>query len=117
MSEPPKRAGFLAATGVVALAAYAPYVWLVMAERPWDDYRLSWIRRWPLLPGLLPRALLFDRFSPLVEDCAMAAATLVLLAPFVFWAERSSRSLWASFVAVLVLSCLNSWCAWHAFRA
>ena len=117
MSEPDQRAGFLAATVAVAFAAYAPYAWLVMAARPWDDDRLVWIRMWPLLPGLLPRALWFHGSSDLVANCAMAAFTLALLAPFVVWAERSSRSLWASFVTVALLSCLNSWGAWHAFRA
>lgn len=111
------RAGFLWSSCAIAFGAYVPYVWLILAERPWSDDRLSWIRLWPILPGLLPRAFFFTDASDLVGTCVMAAATVVLLAPFVFWGERSSRSLWSALIVVLLLSCLNSWCAYHAFRA
>ena len=113
----PRRPGLLVALFVVALAAYLPYVWLVLDEPPWSEYRESWIRMWPILPGLFPRAWFARGSSELVGTCVMAGSTVLLLGPCVFLGERSYRALWGAVAVVAVLSCLNSWCAYHVFAA
>ena len=34
-----------------------PYGWLVADDFPWRDYRLGWIKMWPVLPGLVAYSL------------------------------------------------------------
>jgi len=42
--------------GVVALCTYLPYSWVLWIDYPWSDYRIMWIKMWPILPGLVPTA-------------------------------------------------------------
>ena len=38
---------------LVLVCLYAPYAWLVLIDRPWDSYRLLWVKLWLILPGIL----------------------------------------------------------------
>jgi hypothetical protein len=46
--------------GIVAASLYLPFSWLLVTETDWHAYQRSWIKLWPILPGLMPGALLFQ---------------------------------------------------------
>ena len=101
---------------LVALALYLPYAW-VLGGYPWDEHRLSWIRSWPVLPGLLVRSLFFHDYSHGVELAVMGAVTGLLLLLLTFWATRGRVSLWLAVGVTLAGSAAQSFGAYNAFRA
>src|SRR2546428_10795401 len=54
----PRRAPLCWRLALTVACIYLPYAWLVMDGYPWRDYRLYWIRMWPILPGLTAGRLL-----------------------------------------------------------
>ncbi|MFO0909015.1 MAG: nitrous oxide-stimulated promoter family protein [Isosphaeraceae bacterium] len=67
---------------VAAFAAvYLPYAWLIQPGEPWDSYRWTWIRLWPVLPGLW--VAMFSSVHRLpngLEFVVMALATVPVVA-------------------------------------
>lgn len=71
--------------GIVAASLYLPFSWLLVTETDWHAYQRSWIKLWPILPGLMPGALLFQlrqdvrrcilRFRPEGEAISQPRAT------------------------------------------
>jgi hypothetical protein len=96
---------------------YLPYAWVVMAAPPWRDYRLTWIKMWPILPGLTAGLLVIPRGSNAVEFAAMGGMTAVVIGAFVVLAARSRRWVPIPTALALVLSIANSWLAYAVYRA
>ena len=112
-----QRVGAVRTFGVLLLCTYAPYLWLITTSYPWDSYRWTWIKLWPVLPGLLPSVLLQPFASSLVATGVRGAVTAAFLLLAFRCGVRSRRALLATSAIVLLLSLLNSWGAYHAFRA
>src|SRR5947208_10240474 len=87
---------------------YLPYAWLVLDGERWHDYRMSWIKMWPILPGLLAGALVIPRGSNAVEFAAMGAMAAVFTGVFLLLAARSRRWVPIPTILALALSVLNS---------
>ena len=52
-----ERCGSARALIVTHLGLFLPSAWPVLIDHPWDSYRWTWVRLWPILPGFLPGAL------------------------------------------------------------
>ncbi len=80
----------LTAPLIIILLAYAPFLWLLVIDYPHTDYWWSWVRSWPVLPGL--PALLISRplgiESAFGEVLAMGVATAIGLAVLLVLSRR-----------------------------
>ena len=96
---------------------YLPYAWLLVGGWPWRDYRLAWIKMWPILPGLAAGILVIPRTSNTAQFAAMGAMTVAGAGTFLLLAARSRR--WAPIPSAiaLALSAFNSWIAYAVYRA
>ncbi|MBI3861129.1 MAG: hypothetical protein HY290_04455 [Planctomycetia bacterium] len=88
----------------VAACLWLPFTWLVLTRGPWDSYRLTWIKMWPILPGFLPGALLFHPQQEALEFSTMAVTTLVLLLALTWLGCRGRGSLIAAVLVALLIS-------------
>ena len=102
---------------VMLVCLYPPYGWLLVTDYPWGPYRWQWLKSWPVLPGLLPGGVLFRGSSTAIKYTAMGVFTAVLLVGLTWLGSRSRRLLLIVALIVLALSALNSWGAYHVFRA
>jgi hypothetical protein len=96
---------------------YLPYAWLILDGERWHDYRLSWIKMWPILPGLTAGLFAIPGRSTGVEFAVMGGMTAVVGAIFILLAARSRRWMPIPTVVALVLSVANSWLAYAVYRA
>jgi len=102
---------------VLLPCAYLPYVWLLLMNYPWNSYRWSWIKMWPVLPGLVPRLFWFHQYSNVVASTSMAVATFLFMTAAILIARRGKWSLVCTAAIVLILSVLNAYIAYGVFRA
>ncbi len=111
-----RRIGPMPALILILFGMYAPYAWLVTSRGPWNAYRWTWIRMWPVLPGLFVHLVpAIHRRVEGVGYLAMAAATTLIFLVTVFLARRGCGSLVVVALVVGVLSCLNSRIAYALF--
>lgn len=89
---------------IVAACLWGPFSWLILAPGMWSDYRLSWVKMWPLLPGFLPGALLFDPAHDLLELSTMAVVSLVLWIGLTWLGYRNRVGLIAAAIVALLIS-------------
>ena len=91
------------ASVAVLVATYLPQAWVVLMPGSWSGYRISWIKMYPILPGLLPAAigrrfLRFDEWALL----AVAGACTGLILVLAWWAaSRGPR--WLIVTSILLL--------------
>ena len=103
--------------GLTVACVYLPYAWLVLDGFPWRDYRLQWIKMWPILPGLITFFVVGPHGTNLLHFTAMGAMTVIALGLFLLLAARSRRWFPIPTVIVLALSAGNSWIAYAVYRA
>ena len=96
---------------------YLPYAWLITDGYPWRDYRLAWIKMWPVLPGILAGLAVLPHTAYAGQLAAMGAMTAVGAALFLLLAARSRRWVPVATLLALVLSVANSWFAYAVYRA
>ena len=99
-----------AARVTLALAClFGPYAWLVLMDYPWDSYRWTWIRMWPILPGM-PVHLIpgVHRLPESLAFLVMGLTTTPLLVLAVLPAWRGRRWLAPVLIGILVLSSATS---------
>lgn len=114
MSErdtPRQRVGLSLA--VVAACLYLPFSWLLVTENNWSDYRLFWLKLWPILPGLIPGAFLFHPHD-VAEFTTMGVTTLLLLVGLTWLGSLGWKRLLAAAVIALLISIPSSMVA-HSF--
>lgn len=99
---------------VVAACLYLPFSWLLMEENNWSDYRLSWLKLWPILPGILPGAFLFHPHD-VAEFTAMGVTTLLLLVGLTWLGSLGWKHLVAAVVIALLISIPSSMAAHSAY--
>src|SRR5215216_1814008 len=87
----PRRAPLWWRLALTLACLYLPYAWLVTGGPPWHDYRLSWIKMWPILPGIMAGILTIPSRSNAIEFVAMGAMTVVGAGGFLLLAARSRR--------------------------
>ena len=102
--------------GLTLACVYLPYVWL-LGDYPWHDYRLTWIKMWPVLPGLVTFFVVGPHGTNTLHFSAMGAMTVVALGLFLLLAARSRRWVPISTALALALSLANSWIAYAIYRA
>lgn len=95
---------------------YAPYSWLLWIGGPLDSYRWSWIKLWPVLPGLFVHLIpavhqLPDRVSMLL----MAGVTAMIVAATLALVRRGEAISSSTLVIVVTLSCFNAWMAYQLY--
>lgn len=110
----------LAAAGVVLASLYGPQAaWLLMMPGTWNEHRWTWIRMIPVLPGLLPAAVIERRWN--LSDAAMivVAALVSFLMALALWVPstigRRSRLLVGCLT--VIASSLYAFLLHAAFRA
>lgn len=101
----------------VAACLWLPFGWLVLMRGGWSDYRLSWLKMWPYLPGFLPGALLFHPQHDALQFSTMAVTTLLLLIALTWLGCRGRRGLVAAVVVALAISIPSALIAFTAYRA
>lgn len=99
---------------VVAACLYLPFSWLLVTENNWSDYRLSWLKLWPILPGILPGAFLFHPHD-IAEFTTMGVTTLLLLVGLTWLGSRAWKHLVAAAVIALLISIPSSMAAHSAY--
>ncbi len=67
---------------VLLVCVYAPYSWLLWIDYPWNEYRLTWLAQWPLLPGLVPGLLISSGVGIMVFAGMFTVAFVVALVLF-----------------------------------
>lgn len=87
------RARWTRAVVGVLVAVYAPQSWVLLMPGDWSGHRLSWIRMYPVLPGLLPAAVgrSILRYADAMMLVVAGIATAVLLAAGFWFASRGPR--------------------------
>ena len=113
----PRRAPLWWRVALTLACLYLPYAWLVLGGWPWHDYRVSWIKMWPILPGIMAGILTIPHGSNAVQYAAMGAMTAVGAGGFLLLAARSGRWVPIPTILALALSILNSWIAYAIYRA
>lgn len=106
-----RRVGLSLAAAAACL--YLPFCWLLIEENNWSDYRLSWIKLWPILPGIIPGAFLFHP-NDVAEFIAMGVTTLLLLVGLTWLGSLGWKRLLAAAVIALLISIPSSMAA-HSF--
>src|SRR5688500_387968 len=76
--------------GVTLACLYLPYGWLLVDDS-FSAYRWTWIKIWPILPGLSTFLLIGPHVTALKLFTAMGVMTVLAVTPFVFLAARSRR--------------------------
>jgi hypothetical protein len=71
---------------------------------------------WPVLPGLFPAHLLVRQYPSPVWYVTMGLITAAVLSVAVLLGSRGLRWLVATTALLFLVSVLNSWMAYHAFR-
>ena len=94
---------------------YVPYAWILLLNYPWTNYRLLWLKAWPVLPGL--GAAVFVRGTR-TQFAVMGAITAVVLSVVYLVVRRCGQRpgrVIAVAAVVLVLSVANSIFAYMVF--
>jgi hypothetical protein len=91
---------------------YLPFAWVVW-DYPWDDYRWSWIKLWPVLPGLVAGIFV----HPNVDLMGLVSGTtaLLLVALFTRLGASGRAALIGVNAIVLIGAGLESWIAYQLF--
>lgn len=97
---------------LVLLAVYLPYAWLLWIDYPWNSYRWSWIKIWPLLPGIVGSAFLGRGFVGFTLTGLFWLA--VIFGVTRLWV-RQHRWRQPVLGALFLFSCAVSWVAYQLF--
>ncbi len=86
-----------------AILLWGPQTWIILMPGAWHAYRLTWIKMFPILPGLLP-SLLVRRYGSDSDVLMFAVATMMtlLLAGVAIWV--GSRGLWRLILIEVLLA-------------
>ena len=98
---------------VTLACLYLPFAW-VLGDHPWDGYRQSWIRIWPILPGLIPGMLVHPNEAVEMVLCAVVSLALIVL--FTSLGRRGRVSLIVSNTIALVGTTWESLVSYELFR-
>jgi hypothetical protein len=112
--DPSPRRTVVGSLRVVALHLYVPFSWLILLDYPWSEYHLSWLKMWPVLPGILPEAIWFHHVDQpyLVMGIVMAALLVGLT-----WLGTCGRvGRLAAGTLALAISVPSAWVAYGLFR-
>lgn len=113
--QSPRSIGrWLKALSVVALCSYLPFSWVALITYPWGEYRLLWLKMWPILPGFLAALPMPPTMGARLS--AMAAATLLLFACNTLLATRGRWQFCFAALLSFALATFSSFCAYAAFR-
>ena len=111
--KPPR---LLKVVTIVLLCLYAPFSWLLIFDGPWDERRLSWIKSWPTLPGLLVQSLdVVANSSARAGYGLMAGFTLLVFLVLCRIGRTNNFGLLLSGILGLGFSSWNSWLAFKAY--
>lgn len=102
------------ATLLTAIAMLLPFIWLVMIDYPWNEYRRMWIGMWGHGFGIIPAKFLTKQDSWLVFVAAALTATFFLINVCLirFW----PRCTWWVFTATLAVTIVLSFGCYKGFR-
>jgi hypothetical protein len=97
---------------VTLACVYLPYAW-VLWDFPRDEYRLQWVKLWPVLPGLVAGTFVHP------NDAAMTlvsgAVTVLLVVLFTRLGTRGRTALVVTNALALLGCGLGSWFAYQLF--
>ena len=113
----PRAPGAASVLSLLLIALYLPFVWIPLAQTPWESKRWFWMKASPALPGFCIQSLgILSEAPPEVGYSLMGAATLGLLVVGYRLGRQSRSGLLLAFLIVLGISCWNSWLAFEAFQ-
>lgn len=91
---------------------YLPFVW-VLGGYPWDGYRWSWIKLWPVLPGLI--AGIFAHPNDVVMEWVSGAVAVGLVFLLARVGTSGRKAMIAANGIALVGAGAESWLAYQLF--
>lgn len=94
---------------------YAPYAWILFLDYPWSNYRLMWLKAWPVLPGLGVGLFVRGFKSQLAAMGVVTAAIGFAIWLIVQRRERRRGTVLVVAGVVLALSVVNSVFAYRVF--
>ncbi|WP_339727166.1 hypothetical protein [uncultured Gimesia sp.] len=102
---------------VILFCTYYPYSWLILSKGSWTAYRWTWIKMWPVLPGISFRAMFFHHLLDSLTLAGMLVISVMLVTLVIYVASRR-RWLFAVIAPLtFILSALNSMVAYALYRA
>ncbi|MCA9016120.1 MAG: hypothetical protein KDA77_12380 [Planctomycetaceae bacterium] len=115
--HPVRRPSLKVVIPIILFCIYYPYSWLILSKGTWTAYRWTWIKMWPALPGIIPRAIFFHRIPDGLAFAGMLAISIILVALIIYLASRSNWFFAVVAPLTFILSALNSMVAYTLFRA
>jgi len=102
------------------LVIYLPFAWLLFVSEP-VDYALTWIKMWPILPGLGISVMMkmIPGVQHLPPDGRSTAFLLSILwvGVLIFCSLRLRRAYWPVLTAATLASGVFSWIAYALMKA
>ncbi|QDT44304.1 hypothetical protein Pan241w_44130 [Gimesia alba] len=114
--RPVRRPSLKVVVPVILFCTYYPYSWLILSKGSWTGYRWTWIKMWPALPGLMPRAMLFHHIPDALALAGMLAITVILVGLLIYLASRRNWLFAVVAPLTFILSALNSMVAYSLYR-
>jgi hypothetical protein len=97
------------ALAVVLVCLYAPFSW-VLIVRDW-----TWIKMWPVLPGLVPGAFFFHQYDDVVEFTAMGVVSLILIAGLTWLGSRGRWQLVLATIIAVLIAAPSAWIGYSLY--
>jgi hypothetical protein len=106
----------------VLLVVYLPNTWVFWIDYPWNSYRMTWVKMFPLLPSLYPGAWLahLTGLRKAYDDVGMfviaGCITVVLIVGGVLLGRRSWKWLIPVCIVLLAFEVFNAYVCYALFR-
>jgi hypothetical protein len=97
---------------VTLACLYLPFLW-VLWDYPWDSYRWTWVKLWPVLPGLVAGMFVHPNDLAMVRASAVTAALLVTV--FTKLGSTGRAGLIVTNGLALIGAALESWFVYQLF--
>ncbi len=104
------------AAAIIVGCLWLPFSWLLLMSGGWSDYRMSWLKMWPILPGLVPGAYFFHPRDA-IEFPAMGVTTIILSSGLIWLACRGRKWLIAAAGIALLISIPSACIAYALYSA
>ncbi len=117
VTRPAKRPSLKVVVPIILFCTYYPYSWVILNEGSWTGYRWTWIKMWPGLPAIAPRALFFHYVSDGFAYLLMLLITAVLVILMIYLASLRRWLFGVIAPLVFILSVVNSMLAYALYRA
>ena len=112
----PQRPSVFSSLFFLTSALYAPFLWILFINAPWDDRRIFWLKSIPALPGFFIQTIgPVEQLSPTVSFSIMGSIAFFTLLFALLFGRQSRPALVFAVIVLLAFSSWNSWIAYQSF--